>query len=72
MPLYDFNVDLVNDSVYTRFGYFLCIQSQDIKQKPNSDVNQGPLLCCQRNVDLVNNNVYTTFGLIPSIHCQNN
>ena len=36
------NVDLVNDNVYTKFGLNLSIRSQDIEQKPNSDVNQGP------------------------------
>ena len=34
-------VDLVNDNVYTKFGLNLCICSQDIEQKPNSDVNKG-------------------------------
>ena len=36
------NVDLVNDDVYTKFGLILSIRSQDIEQKPNFDVNQGP------------------------------
>ena len=50
-------------------GLNLFIRSQDIEQKPNSDVNQGPLLCCRfaKNKDLqyylVNDNVYTKFGL---------
>ena len=35
------NVDLVNDNVYTKFGLNLSIHSQDIEQKPNSDVKQG-------------------------------
>ena len=39
---YNTNVDLVNDNVYTKFGLNLFIRSQDIEQKPNSDVNQGP------------------------------
>ena len=39
---YDTNVDLVNHNVYTKFGLNLSIRSQDIEQKPNSDVNQGP------------------------------
>ena len=52
--IYDANVDLVNDNVYTKFGLNLLIRSQDIEQKPNSDVNQGPLLCCKfaKNNDL--------------------
>ena len=34
-------IDLVNDIVYTKFGLNLSMPSQDIEQKPNSDVNQG-------------------------------
>ena len=40
--IYNTNVDLVNDNVYTKFCLNLSIRSQDIEQKPNSDVNQGP------------------------------
>ena len=40
--IYNTNLDLVNDNVYTKFGLNLSIRSQDIEQKPNSDVNQGP------------------------------
>ena len=40
--IYNTNVDLVNDNVCTKFGLHLLIRSQDIEQKPNSDVNQGP------------------------------
>ena len=40
--IYNTNVDLVNDNVYTKFGLNLSIRSQDIEQKPVSDVNQGP------------------------------
>ena len=36
------NVDLVNDNVYTKFGLNRSICFQDIEQKLNSDVNQGP------------------------------
>ena len=36
------NVDLVNDIVYTKFGLNRSIRFQDIQQKLNSDVNQGP------------------------------
>ena len=39
--IYNTNVDLVNDNVYTKFGLNLSICSQEIEQKPNSDVNQG-------------------------------
>ena len=40
--IYNTNVDLVNDNVFTKFGLVLSIRSQDIEQKPVSDVNQGP------------------------------
>ena len=39
--IYNTNIDLVNDNVYTKFGLNLSILSQDFEQKPNSDVNQG-------------------------------
>ena len=40
--IYNTNVDLVNDNVYTKFGFNRSICFQDIEQKLNSDVNQGP------------------------------
>ena len=40
--IYNTNVDLVNDNVYTKFGLNRSICFQDIEQKLNSDVNQGP------------------------------
>ena len=40
--IYNTNIDLVNDNVFRKFGPILSIRSQDIEQKPNSDVNQGP------------------------------
>ena len=40
--IYNTNLDLVTDNVYTNFGLILLIRSQDIEQKPNFDVNQGP------------------------------
>ena len=40
--IYNTNIDLVNDNVFSKFGLILTIRSQDIEQKPNSDVNQGP------------------------------
>ena len=39
--IYNTNIDLVNDNVFTKFGLILSIGSQDIEQKPNSDINQG-------------------------------
>ena len=52
--IYNTNLDLVTDNVYTNFGLILSIPSQDIKQKPNFDVNQGPKLSCRfaKNKDL--------------------
>ena len=40
--IYITNLDLVTDNVYTNFGLILSIRSQDIEQKPNFDINQGP------------------------------
>ena len=40
--IYNTNVDIVNDNVYTKFGLNLSIRFQDIEQKLNSNVNQGP------------------------------
>ena len=40
--IYNTNIDLVTDNVFTKFGLILSIRSQDIEQKPNSDINQGP------------------------------
>ena len=40
--IYDINVDLVNDNVFTKFGLILSFRSQDIGKKQNLDVNQGP------------------------------
>ena len=40
--IYNTKIDLVTDNVYTKFGLNLFILSQDIEQKPNSDINQGP------------------------------
>ena len=52
--IYNTNIDLVNDNVYTKFGLDLFILSQDIEQKPNSDINQEQKLCCKfaKNNDL--------------------
>ena len=40
--IYNSKVDLVNDNVYTKFGLYRSFPFQDIEQKLNSDVNQGP------------------------------
>ena len=39
--IYNTKVDLV-DNVFTKFGLNRSIRLQDIEQKLNSDVNQGP------------------------------
>ena len=38
--IYNTDIDLVNDNVHTKFGLNLFFLSQDIEQKPNSDINQ--------------------------------
>ena len=76
--IYNTNLDLVTDNVYTNFGLILSIRSQDIEQKTNFDVNQGPnsyanlrkTTIYYTKVDLVNDNVYTKFGLNLSIRFQ--
>ena len=75
--IYNTNLDLVTDNVYTNFGLILSIRSQDNEQKQNFDVNQGCNSVAnaknydlQYNVDLVNDNVYTKFGLNRSIRFQ--
>ena len=39
--VYNTNVDLVDDNVFTKFGLNRSIRFRDIEQKLNSDVNQG-------------------------------
>ena len=38
--IYDTNIDLVNNNVYTKFGLNRSFSFQDIEQKLNSDVSQ--------------------------------
>ena len=40
--IYDTKIDLVNDKKHAKFGLNRSIGFQDIEQKLNSDVNQGP------------------------------
>ena len=40
--IYNTNIDLVNDKVYTKFCLNRSVRFQDIEQKLNSGVNQGP------------------------------
>ena len=46
--IYNTNLDLVTDNVYTNFGLILSIRSQDIEQKPNFDINQTLLPICEK------------------------
>ena len=46
--IYNTNLDLVTDNVYTNFGLILSILSQDIEHNSNFDVNQGPICEKQR------------------------
>ena len=78
MMLYNPNVDLVNDNVYTKFGQILSIHSQDMEQNQilesikgrNSVANLQKTTIYNTNVDLFNDDVYTKFGLILSIRSQ--
>ena len=75
--IYNTNLDLVTDNVYTNFGLILSIHSQDIEQKNkqilmsikgrNSVANLRKTTIYNTKVDLVNDNVYTKFGLNRSI-----
>ena len=43
--IFNTNIDIVNDNVYTKFGFnslIPLILSQVIEQNPNSDIKQGP------------------------------
>ena len=42
LPLYNPKLDIINVLVYAKFGKILSIGSQDIEQKPNYNINQGP------------------------------
>ena len=76
--IYNTNLDLVTDNVYTNFGLILSIRSQDIEQKPNfssikgrnSVANLRKTTICNTKVDLVDDNVFTKFGLNRSIRFQ--
>ena len=70
--IYNTNIDLVNDNVYTKFCLNLFILSQDILNKNqiltsikacNSVANLRKTMIYDTNIDLVNDNVYTKFGL---------
>ena len=50
--IYNTNIDLVNDIVFTKFGLILSIRSKGIEQKPNSDINVTLVANLQKNNDL--------------------
>ena len=39
--IYNTNVDLVNDNVFTKFVLILSIRSEDIEKNTNADIKQG-------------------------------
>ena len=78
MTLYNPNLDLVNDNVYTKFGHILSIRSQILSKNQiltsikgrNSVANLRKTIIYNTNIDLVNDDLYTKFGLILSIRSQ--
>ena len=65
--IYNTNIDLVNDYVYTKFGLNQTISFQDIEQKPNSDVRDimDVLVTCKYEENPIKNEgarVDTTFS----------
>ena len=76
--IYNINVDLVNDNVFTKFGLILSIRSPDMEQKQiltsnkgrNSVANLQKTIIYNANVDLVNANLYAKFCFNLSIHFQ--
>ena len=77
--IYNTNVDLVNDNVYTKFGLncLFVLKILSINQilttikGLNSVANLQKTIIYITNLDLVNDYVYTKFGLNRSIHFQN-
>ena len=55
--IYNTNIDLVNDNVYTKFGLNRSIRFQDIEQKLNSDVKafMHVLDTCKNEEDPIKN-----------------
>ena len=52
--IYNTNLDLVTDNVYTNFGLILSIRSQGIERKPNFDVikDRNSVATLRKNNDL--------------------
>ena len=79
MTLYNPNLDLVNDNVYTKNLVTFCQFVLKILSKNqiltsikgrNSVANLRKTIIYYTNIDLVNDDVYTKFGLILSIRFQ--
>ena len=76
--IYNTNLDLVTDNMYTNYGLILSIRSQDIEQKPNlmsikghySVANLRKITIYNTKVDLFDDNVFTKSGLNWSIRFQ--
>ena len=70
--IYNTNIDLVNDDMYTKFGLNLSIRSQDIEQNQvltsikgrNSFANLRKRISYYTNIDLVNDNTCTNLVFI--------
>ena len=78
MTIYDLNVGLVYDNVYTKIGLNKSNRSQDIKSNwflmsnkgRNSVANLRKMTICYSNVALVNDIIFTK-GWFLSIHLNN-
>ena len=71
--IYNINVDLVDDDVYTKFGLILSICKKQILASVkgrNSIANLQKTKIYNTNVDLVNDNVFAKFSVILSICSQ--
>ena len=70
MKLYNHNLDLINENVYTKFGLIIFILCQDIAQNEiltsikgrNSFANFRKMKLYNPNIDLINDNVHTKYG----------
>ena len=73
--IYNTNIDLVNDDLYTKFGLILSIHLKILSKNQfltsikgrNSFANLRKTKIYNTNIDLFNDNVYTKFGLNQSI-----
>ena len=76
--IYNTNIDLVNDNVFTKFGLILSIRSKILSKNQilisikgrNSVANLRKTMIYNTNVDLVKDNVYTKFRPNRSIRFQ--